>query len=493
MVLLKMQRLSVPAVCRLSAVATRSASSITANKKGELQVPNDPIIPFIEGDGSGADVWKATRYVIDSAVEKAYKGARKINWLEVFAGEKGFQKLGDALPKETLDAFTKYMVGIKGPLSTPAGLPGGSLQAELRKALDLYCCIRPIHYTEGLPSPVKHPEWVHCTIIRDTTEDVYSGIEFPVGSPECAEIYQYLKEQKLDSKVRFPLTTAYGIKPISKQGTERVVVAAIKYALKKGKNNVVLVHKGNIQKFTEGGFKDWGYGVATNQFRSECVTERESWILGNYEDGLTDTVANCKALEPGYDMMTPMQQKDLIEEVNGVLTSILSTHGKGQWKKKLLVRDTIADITLQQIMTRTKEFDVIVTMTLNGSYVSDALAAQVGGVGIAPGANINFETGCALFEANHGTAPKYANLDKANPGGLMLSGEMMLRYMGWDEASALVRKGVKLAIKNQTVTYDFKRLLPKGVGKELKCSEFGNAVVANMGTTPGTIPAKPLW
>jgi isocitrate dehydrogenase len=482
---------SVKSVCRFAKKGqVRLASAITT-ENGLLKVPNDPIIPFIEGDGSGPDVWKATRIVLDAAVEKAYKGSRKIHWLEVFAGLKGLQALGKALPSETISAFSRYMVGIKGPLGTPVGYAGGSLQAEIRQALDLYCCIRPIHYTEGLPSPMKHPEHVHCTVFRDTTEDVYAGIEFAMGAPECSELYQFLEEQKVSSKVRFPLTTAYGIKPISKAGTERVVTAAIKYALKKGKTNVDLVHKGNIQKFTEGGFKDWGYALATSKFRDQCVTERESWILGNYEAGITDVVENCKQVEPGYDMMTPMQQKELQNEVGGVLKSILNTHGNGKWKQKLLVRDTIADITLQQIMTRTREFDVIVTMSLNGAYISDALAAQIGGVGIAPGANVNFETGHALFEANHGTAPKYAGLDKVNPGGLMLSGEMMLRYLGWNEASVLVRNGVKAAIKNQTVTYDFKRLLAKGQGKELKCSEFAKAVVENM--FDDGRPVKAVW
>lgn len=488
-----MQRVRATALPRVvSALQSRSASSITV-EKGILKVPNDPIIPFIEGDGSGPDVWQATRAVLDAAVEKAYKGSRKVNWLEVFAGEKGLAKLGSAVPKETIDTFDKYVVGIKGPLATPSSHSGGSMQAEMRRALDLYCCIRPIHFTEGLPSPMKHPEHVHCTIFRDTTEDVYAGIEFPLGSPESGELYQFLKEQKVDSKVRFPMTTAYGIKPISKQGTERVVRAAIKYALKKGKTNVDLVHKGNIQKFTEGGFKDWGYNVAIDEFRSETVTERESWILGNYEAGLTNVADNCKALEPGYDMMTPMQKEDIQKEVSGVLKAILDSHGNGKWKKKLLVRDTIADITLQQIMTRTKEFDVIVTMTLNGAYISDAMAAQVGGVGIAPGANINFETGRAMFEANHGTAPKYAGMDKVNPGGLMLSGEMLLRYLGWHEASNLVRQGVKKAIKDRTVTYDFKRLLPLGEGKELKCSEFAKVVIQNMEGAPVDTKARTLW
>eukprot|EP01004_Peranema_trichophorum_P003429 NODE_2417_length_1587_cov_137.579918_g2079_i0.p1 GENE.NODE_2417_length_1587_cov_137.579918_g2079_i0~~NODE_2417_length_1587_cov_137.579918_g2079_i0.p1 ORF type:complete len:498 (+),score=134.72 NODE_2417_length_1587_cov_137.579918_g2079_i0:57-1496(+) len=471
----------------LSTRGVRKASSITFSN-GKLNVPNDPIIPFVEGDGCGPDIWKSAQNVIDSAVEKAYGGERKINWLEVYAGEKSVNRTGEWLPESTIAAFKEYFVGIKGPLESPAHQPNfRSLQSIIRQKLDLYCCIRPIHYTEGLPSPMRHPEHVHCTIFREATEDVYSGIEFPAGSPESESLYQFLVQKKLSSKVRFPTTSGFGIKPISKEGTERIVRSAIKYALDKNASlgmrrikNVVLVHKGNIMKFTEGGFKDWGYNVAKSEFRNQIVTERESWILGNKESGLDDPVENAKNLEPGFDMMTDAQQKAIVKEVTEVVASIWESHGNGKWKELMLVRDTIADITLQQIMTRTTEFDVIVTMALNGAYISDALAAQVGGVGIAPGANVNYETGHALFEANHGTAPKYAGLDKVNPGGLISSGEMMLKYIGWKEASDLVRKGLKATIKNRTVTYDFKRLLAKDIGKEVSCSEFGKLVVQNM-------------
>eukprot|EP00996_Jenningsia_fusiforme_P000149 NODE_1108_length_1698_cov_40.710127_g981_i0.p1 GENE.NODE_1108_length_1698_cov_40.710127_g981_i0~~NODE_1108_length_1698_cov_40.710127_g981_i0.p1 ORF type:complete len:491 (+),score=85.15 NODE_1108_length_1698_cov_40.710127_g981_i0:40-1473(+) len=467
----------------LSAKHSRLASLISATAAGKLQVPNHPTIPFIEGDGCGPDIWRATRHVLDAAVAAAYGSDRSVDWLEVYAGEKAYIKTGEWLPAATLDALAKHIVSIKGPLATPfddgKSKPLHSLQATLRQALDLYASIRPRSYIDGVPSPMVHPEWVNAVIFRDTTEDVYAGIEFPAGSAQANSLTAFLGAKGLGGKVRFPKSTGYGIKPVSREGSQRLIRAAIEYALANKSKNVVLVHKGNIMKFTEGGFKDWGYALATSDYRSQCVTERESWILDNFENGATDHKENAVKLEPGFDMMTEQQQNDAVAEVKGVIESIGATHGNGRWKELLLIRDTIADITLQQIMTRTEEFDVIATTTLNGSYLSEALAAQVGGVGIVPGYNVNFETGCAMFEAIHGTAPKYANLDKVNPSGLILTGSLMLKYLGWNEASALVEKGLRKTISSGKVTYDLKRLMGQGEATELKCSEFGKAIVQN--------------
>lgn len=463
-------------------------SSCIAMVDGKLQVPSEPIIPFIEGDGSGPDIWRAAKHVIDSAVERAYGNSRKIQWLELYAGEKSVNMNGEWLPEDTIQKLQKHLVAIKGPLESPRSESGvRSLQTILRQKLDLYCSMRPIHYTEGLPSPMIDPTHTHCVIFRESTEDVYAGIEFPSGTKEAADMYDFLVKHKMGSKVRFPNSTGYGVKPISSHATQRIVRAAIQYALKKNSyspsrkiKNLVLVHKGNIMKFTEGGFKDWGYNVVTKEFRDKCVTEKESWILENKENGVNDVYESAKLLEPGYDMMTENQQKATVEEIKTVLSSIWESHGNGKWKSKLMVRDTIADITLQQIMTRTKEFDVIVTMALNGAYISDALAAQVGGVGLAPGGNFNFETGHAIFEASHGLSPKYAGLDKINPGGLISSGDMMLSYIGWTEASDLIKKGMRQTLKNRTVTFDLKRMMEKDEGTEVSCSEFSKLVVSNM-------------
>eukprot|EP00050_Salpingoeca_kvevrii_P006100 m.287410 g.287410 ORF g.287410 m.287410 type:complete len:475 (-) comp11770_c0_seq1:142-1566(-) len=457
----------------------RFASAISMDKSGVLQVPNDPIIPFIEGDGTGPDIWRSSQHVFDSAVAKAYNGERKIEWLEVLAGEKAFRKTGEWLPAATLDAYRKYLVGIKGPLTTPIGGGFRSLNVALRQELDLYVCLRPVKYFNGVPSPVKRPGDVDMVIFRENTEDIYAGIEFAAGSQDAKDVIALLEKKGVANKIRFPESSGIGIKPVSREGTSRLVNAAIEYALKEGRRSVTLVHKGNIMKFTEGGFKDWGYGVATSQFRDQVVTERESWILDNYDRGTTDAVKNAQAIEPGYDMMTDAQQQKLVDEVKGVLSSIGSTHANGQWKKKLLVKDAIADIALQQVLTRASEFDVIATMNLNGDYLSDALAAQVGGIGIAPGGNINYKTGHAIFEATHGTAPKYANLDKVNPGSVILSGEMMLRHLGWNEAADLILNSMDKTIAQRTVTYDFHRQMD-GNPTLLKCSEFGQALVKNM-------------
>jgi len=395
---------------------------------GKLSVPNHPVLPFIEGDGIGPDIWKASQRVFDAAVAKAYGGQRKIVWKEVLAGEKAFKQTGEWLPEATLQAFRDFLVGIKGPLTTPIGGGIRSLNVALRQELDLYVCLRPVRYFEGVDSPVKHPERVDMVIFRENTEDIYAGIEFKEGTPEAAQVAEFLKSAfpKLYKKVRFPACSGFGIKPVSKEGTQRLVRAAIRYAIAQGRKSVTLVHKGNIMKFTEGAFRDWGYEVAKQEFGGV--------------------------------------------EIDG-----------GPWVKLpngIVVKDVIADAFLQQILTRPAEYDVIATLNLNGDYISDALAAQVGGIGIAPGGNINYDTGFAVFEATHGTAPKYANLDKVNPGSVILSGEMMLRFLGWDEAADAVIRGLEGAIAAKTVTYDLARLMQGA--KEVKCSEFGDAVIAAM-------------
>ncbi|MFM7735971.1 MAG: NADP-dependent isocitrate dehydrogenase [Alphaproteobacteria bacterium] len=445
---------------------------------GRLQVPDRPILPFIEGDGTGPDIWRASRFVLDAAVEKAYGGRRKIAWCEVYAGEKAFNRFGDWLPEETVTAFKEFLVGIKGPLTTPIGGGIRSLNVTLRQLLDLYVCLRPVRWFVGVPSPVKHPESVDMVIFRENTEDIYAGVEWAAESAEAKKVIEFLQREMGVKKIRFPETSGIGIKPISREGTERLVRAAIEYAIAQGRRSVTFVHKGNIMKFTEGAFRDWGYGVGTRAYREQVVTERESWILGNRESNPSITVEqNAREIDPGYDMMTPDQQAAVRREIEAAL-ALWPTHGEGRWKKKLMLRDSIADITLQQVLTRPKEFDVIATPNLNGDYLSDALAAQVGGIGIAPGGNINYATGHAIFEATHGTAPKYANLDKVNPGSVILSGEMMLRFLGWTEAADAIIRGMDGAIGAKTVTYDFHRLMDGA--KLLKCSEFGEAVARHM-------------
>ncbi len=446
-------------------------------ENGKLIVPDNPIIPFVEGDGTGRDIWRASVRVFDAAVEKAYGGKRKIHWMEVYAGEKPFKLWQTWLPDETTEAFKEFLVGIKGPLTTPIGGGIRSLNVALRKLLDLYVCQRPVRWYKGVPSPVLHPEYVDMVIFRENTEDIYTGIEFANGTEDNAKFKQLFKEAfpKEYAKIRFPDTAGIGIKPVSVEGTERLVRAAIKWALDNKRRSVNFVHKGNIMKFTEGAFKDWGYKLAKREFRGQIVTERESWILGNKEANPNLSVEeNAKMIDPGFDMMSPAQQNDIKQEVEEAL-KLWDTHGDGKWKKMLMIKDSIADVSLQFTLIRPRDYDVIATLNLNGDYLSDALAAQVGGIGIAPGANINYETGHAIFEATHGTAPKYADLDKVNPGSVILSGEMMLRYMGWSEAADLIVKGMEGAINAKTVTYDFARLMPDA--KEIKCSEFGDAVI----------------
>jgi isocitrate dehydrogenase len=445
---------------------------------GKLSVPDNPVVPFIRGDGTGPDIWRASEKVLDAAVAKAYGGKRKIAWYEVYAGDAAFNRFKQWLPEETLNAYRKYLVGIKGPLTTPVGKGIRSLNVALRQELDLYTCLRPVRWFEGVPSPVRHPEKVNMVIFRENTEDIYAGIEWQAGSPEVKKVIDFLQKEMGVKKIRFPETSGIGIKPVSREGTERLVEAAIEYALAEKRKSVTLVHKGNIMKFTEGAFRDFGYALAQSKYRDKIVTARESWILGNKEANQDLGIEeNAKLLEPGYSNAPADLQAELREEVQNALR-LWDTHGSGKWKSMLMVKDSIADITLQQVLTRPEEFDVIATLNLNGDYLSDALAAQVGGIGIAPGGNINYRTGHAIFEATHGTAPKYAELDMVNPGSVILSGEMMLRHLGWREAAQLVIKGMDGAIQAKTVTYDFARLMEGA--KKVKCSEFGDEIIKHM-------------
>jgi isocitrate dehydrogenase len=413
---------------------------------GKLTVPDHPILPFIEGDGTGPDIWRASVDVMDAAVAKAYGGKRNVAWMEVFAGEKSFKKYNTWLPDETVSAFREYLVGIKGPLTTPVGGGIRSLNVALRQMLDLYVCLRPVAYFKGVPSPVKHPELVDMVIFRENTEDIYAGIEFESGTEDVKKVLAFLKENFPDRyrKIRFPDTTGIGIKTISREGTERLVRAALQYAIAQKRKSLTIVHKGNIMKYTSGAFRNWGYETAEREFGPQTYTWTQ-WEKTKAAKG--EEAANA-------------EQKSALAS------------------GKILVKDAIADITLQQVLTRPTDFDVIATPNLNGDYLSDALAAQVGGIGIAPGGNVNYVTGHAVFEATHGTAPKYANLDKVNPGSVILSGEMMFRYLGWSEAADLILKGMNGAIGARTVTYDFARQMEGA--KEVKCSEFGRAIVAHM-------------
>ncbi len=455
-------------------------TKIAMGADGHLQVPDKPIIPFIEGDGTGRDIWRASVRVFDAAVKKAYNGKKQIRWMEVYAGEKSFKLFNSWLPDETVTAFTEFLVGIKGPLTTPIGGGFRSLNVALRKLLDLYVCLRPVRYFNGVPSPLRHPEHCDMVVFRENTEDIYTGIEFINGTEENQKFKKLLKDSfpQEYAKIRFPDTAGIALKPISVEGTERLVRAAIKWGIANKRRNVNFVHKGNIMKYTEGAFMEWAYALGKREFRKDVVTERESWILGNKEANPDISVENnAKAIDPGFEMMSPAQQGDIKKEVEEAL-KLWPTHGDGKWKSKLMLKDSIADVTLQFVLIRPKDYDIIATMNLNGDYISDALAAQVGGIGIAPGANINYDSGHAVFEATHGTAPKYADLDKVNPGSVILSGEMMLRYMGWTEAADLIIKGIEGAVNNKTVTYDFERLMPGA--KLVSCSGFGDEIIRNM-------------
>ncbi|MEW9670722.1 NADP-dependent isocitrate dehydrogenase [Ammoniphilus sp. 3BR4] len=420
-----------------------SGEKITV-ENGKLNVPNNPIIPFIEGDGTGPDIWNASVRVLDAAVEKAYNGEKKIAWYEVFAGEKAFNNYGEWLPQDTLTAITEYLVAIKGPLTTPVGGGIRSINVALRQELDLYACVRPVQYFEGVPSPVKHPELTDMVIFRENTEDIYAGIEWAEGSEEVKKVLAFLQNEMGVKKIRFPETSGIGVKPVSKEGTSRLVRAAIQYAIDNNRKSVTLVHKGNIMKFTEGAFKNWGYEVAEAEFGDKVFT----WA-----------------------------QYDRIKDEQGT-EAANKAQSDAEAAGKLIVKDVIADAFLQQILTRPAEYDVVATLNLNGDYISDALAAQVGGIGIAPGANVNYVSGHAIFEATHGTAPKYAGLDKVNPSSVILSGEMMLRHLGWTEAADLIINSIEKTIESKRVTYDFARLMEGAT--ELKASEFGDELIKNM-------------
>jgi isocitrate dehydrogenase len=413
-------------------------------KNGKLTVPDKPTIPFIEGDGTGPDIWRASKLVFDAAVEKAYGGKKQLMWKEVLAGEKAYKATTNWLPTETLDAFREYLVGIKGPLTTPVGGGIRSLNVALRQELDLYACVRPVRYYDGVPSPVKHPELTDMVIFRENTEDIYAGIEYMNGTPQAQKMLEFLQDEMGVKKIRFPESSSFGIKPVSKEGTERLVRAAIKYALEHKKPSVTIVHKGNIMKFTEGAFKTWGYELAEKEFGSKVFT----WAQ--------------------YDKIVAKQGVQVADALQKQAVD----------QGKLIIKDSIADAFLQQILLRPADYSVVATLNLNGDYISDALAAIVGGIGIAPGANINYLTGHAIFEATHGTAPKYANQDKVNPGSVILSGVMMLEYMGWKEAAALINKGLEAAIASKRVTYDFERQMEGAT--LLKTSEFGQEIIKNM-------------
>jgi isocitrate dehydrogenase len=445
---------------------------------GVLQVPENPIIPYIEGDGTGRDIWKASRRVFDAAVEKAYGGKRKVAWFEVFAGEKAFNTFGQWLPDDTVEAARDFRVSIKGPLTTPVGGGIRSLNVALRQILDLYACVRPVRYYPGVPSPVREPEKMDVVIFRENTEDVYIGIEWKSGTPEVKKLLEFLNKEMLkDGKKQIRWDSGVGIKPISPTGTKRLVKRAIQFALENKKPLVTLVHKGNIQKFTEGAFRDWGYDLAREEFRAQTVTERESWILGNLEKNPGLTVEqNAAMIEPGLVQATEEFKKAVYAEVKGVLDSIGATHGKGQWKKKLMINDRIADSVFQQMLLRPNEYSVLATPNLNGDYLSDACAAQVGGLGIAPGSNIG--DGYGVFEATHGTAPKYADKDVINPSSVMLSGAMMFEFLGWNEAAKLIENGIAKTIQQKRVTYDLERLMTGGT--KLGTSAFADAIIGNM-------------
>jgi isocitrate dehydrogenase len=445
---------------------------------GKLQIPDNPIIPYIEGDGTGRDIWAASARVFDAAVERAYSAKRKIHWFEVFAGEKAFAKFGDWLPQPTVDAVRDLHVSIKGPLTTPVGGGIRSLNVALRQIMDLYACIRPVRYYQGVPSPVKHPDQLNVVIFRENTEDVYIGIEWKQGTAEARKLIDFLNNTMLSgTKKHIREDSGVGIKPISITGTKRLVRMAIQHALKHKRRSVTLVHKGNIQKFTEGAFREWGYELAREEFRDQVVTERESWILDNKDkDPNLCIEKNAAMIEPGMEFAPESFKQEVHGEVKNVLESIGKSHGNGSWKKKLMINDRIADSIFQQVIIRPGEYDILATPNLNGDYISDACAAQVGGLGIAPGANIGDQH--AVFEATHGTAPKYADKDVINPGSVMLSGVMMLEHLGWSEAARLIETSMETTIQQKFVTYDFERLMPGST--KVKTSEFATHIINNM-------------
>ncbi len=451
---------------------------------GKLVVPDNPVIPYIEGDGTGRDIWKATARVCDAAVEKSFGGKRRIAWYEVFAGEKAFRQFGEWLPQGTLDAITEFHVAIKGPLTTPVGGGIRSLNVALRQLLNLYACWRPVKYIPGVPSPVRYPTRMNVIIFRENTEDVYAGIEWREGTDQARRAIEFvnalLREEKINKQVR--ADSGIGIKPISILGTQRLVRRGIQYALDHGLNRVTLVHKGNIMKFTEGAFRDWGYQLARKEFRDKIVTERESWIIGNKDHDPNLTIeANAAMVEPGLEMASDAFKEQICQEVKGCLDAIYSTHGKGKWKQMVLVNDRIADSIFQQILTRADEYQVLCTPNLNGDYLSDACAAQIGGLGLAPGANIG--DGYGVFEATHGTAPKYADKDVINPAALIRSAVLMFEFMGWPEAGEMIERSLAATIAQHRVTYDLERLMKmegiSGITK-LGTAAFADAIIENM-------------
>ena len=459
-------------------VAVPADGKAIGYSNGVLHVPDNPIIPFIEGDGTGRDIWKASRRVFDAAVAKAYGGKRRVAWFEVFAGEKAFNTFKEWLPNDTVDAARDFRVSIKGPLTTPVGGGIRSLNVALRQILDLYACVRPVRYFTGVPSPVREPEKMDVVIFRENTEDVYIGIEWKSGTPEAKKLLEFLNNEMLaGDKKQVRMDSGVGIKPISPFGTKRLVRRAIQYALENKRPLVTLVHKGNIQKFTEGAFRDWGYELGREEFRAETVTERESWILDNLDKNPGLSVEqNAAMIEPGLEQATEDFKKSIYAEVKQTLDTIGGTHGKGQWKKKLMINDRIADSVFQQMLLRPNEYSVLATPNLNGDYLSDACAAQVGGLGIAPGSNIG--DGYGVFEATHGTAPKYADKDVINPSSVMLSGAMMFEFMGWKEAAKLIEDGIARTIQQKKVTYDLERLMTGGT--KLGTTAFAEAIIGNM-------------
>jgi isocitrate dehydrogenase len=445
---------------------------------GAMRVPERPIIPFIEGDGTGRDIWRASRRVFDAAVERAYGGKRKVAWLEVFAGEKAFRNFKEWLPQDTVDAIRDFRVAIKGPLTTPVGGGIRSLNVTLRQLLELYACVRPVRYFPGVPSPVRNPERMNVVIFRENTEDVYAGIEWREGTPEAARVLKFLNDDMLQGKKHIREDSGIGIKPISVTGTKRLVRRAIQHAIERKRRVVTLVHKGNIMKFTEGAFRDWGYELAKNEFRDQIVTERESWILDNVDKNPGISVEqNAAKVEPGLENAPEQFKKEVYAEVKATLDAVGASHGRGAWKNKILINDRIADSVFQQILTRADEYNVFATPNLNGDYLSDACAAQVGGLGMAPGANIG--DGYGVFEATHGTAPKYADQDVINPASVMLSGAMMFEFMGWNEAALLIESGIERTVQQKRVTYDLERMM-QGATK-VKTSEFASVIIENMG------------
>lgn len=445
---------------------------------GTYTVPNHPIIPFIEGDGTGRDIWKASQRVFDAAVEKAYGGKRKVEWYEVLAGEKAYRQTQNWLPDDTVKATMDFRVSIKGPLTTPVGGGIRSLNVALRQLMDLYQCIRPVKYYAGVPSPVKHPEKLNVVIFRENTEDIYAGIEFREGTPEAKKFIAFINDEMLKgTKKSVRLDSGVGVKPISITGSKRLVRAAIQFALDKKRKTVTIVHKGNIQKFTEGAFREWGYEVASQEFREHTVTERESWILGNIEANPKLTAEeNAALIEPGIEFASKEFGASVVAEVKAVLASIGESHGGGKWKQKVLVNDRIADSIFQQIILRPEDYSVLATTNLNGDYISDAAAAQVGGLGIAPGGNVG--DGYAVFEATHGTAPKYADKDVINPGSVILSGVMLFDFLGWNEAARLIESSMEKTIAQKFVTYDFERSMTGAT--KAKTSEFATRMIENM-------------